>query len=323
MHLSDYLNKSALNREFPLSDNGLLSFHWSNWFKTCQLQQQLKENLYNIDQSQENSEKERPNKFSRLNSELEDLKRWRVWIKGRRKVVESSIYDIYQAYLDPRFRYQWFDATADIQISIHHETGPYISLSSMRWMDKSIYASFVRQKILEDKVMLRSFRLSMKIPVHVYFNDTKLRETYMTLYQASSQGVLIKVHDRPDLLQLLRSKKININIPLVPFIKGQKRTVSQALDIFSSVSESELKDSSLIAMTLSSDILSRYGNMANLQASDGKSYCFFAHYNDFEVAGNYRELKHLHPLRDLVMRLEQALDEEIQAVDLKRQKKAA
>ena len=288
-----YIKSSSLRKSLHLTSNGLLSFHWANWEKTC---------LY-LKRKLENNCAETTHKYELILQEIDELKKTPIWLKGKRKIVQATVCDLYQAYLDPRMRHHWFDNTDEIQVSLIHEAGPYIMLSSMRWLDFDTYTLFVRAKILSDSIMLRKFRLTLDIPVLIYFDDSPLHQSYITFCQGSEDGVLMRIEKHADLLKMVRSSKINLEIPLSYFIKSQGCTVPEIINIFSSISSTEMKKSEQISMSLKTSLLSSYDNMKNIKRSSGECYYFFARYQDFLVESTfYRD--DLSPLKNTILKFE-------------------
>ncbi len=276
--LIEYLEFSPFESSLFLTPNRILSFHWSNWEKTCEFFRDRMENC-EITQS----------RLEALNLELDDLRRWKVWLKSKSKMISASLYNLYEAYLDPRLRSTWFDRKEEVLVSLHNESGPYITLSSMRWIDKEIYALFVQRKILTDFVKTRKFRLNTELPVRVYFDDQTVTNVSMCMHQISGDGMLIRIDNVKDLNRFVFSQSVCLEFNTIAFEKSFERDAKAIINAFSRVELNDFRSSSLVKVRLNKEVLKKYNNTQNLKTSDGKNYFIFAKFDDFESLSPHKK----------------------------------
>ena len=305
-----YFNRSDFSDSLPLTSNGVLSFHWANCEMTCDLQKEKIEHSALAKQ-----------KLQLLEEELQELKNWKIWMKCKASSIECSLYDLYESYLDPRMRINWFNRQDEILVSLHNEAGPFVALSSMRWIDKDIYTLFVYRKILTGHMTKRDFRLSLDVPMQVYFDDKTLEPSLMTMCQASRNGVLIKINGQKDLNKLLASKQMSFRFNSRAFYQSEDKEAPEVILNFSRENFSPSDGEQEVELKLDKEILRLYGNYENMKSSDGKSYYLFVKYEDFVCQGPQKNFTHA--MRSMVETLEKYLkesiaeirEEEIQKVD--------
>lgn len=301
--LASYLTEAPFDQDLNLTPNGNISFHWSNWRTSSE---------YIKDQVKTDSPKHRQ-KLAALSRELDKLKKKTIWLKNKHKTLKSSMYDLYESYLDPRIRMTWFDREDEILVSTHNESGPYITLSSMRWMDKDTFASFVRRKLITDYVPQRNFRVGLDIPISVSFDNSPLTKTTFHLNQASELGLVIKVNSLSDITKALNSQVMYINMDLTPFHETMENSFHKIIKTFSEADfeEGELRTEDA-NFSLNASVLRDYGNYDNIKASDGKSFYIFVKYEDLNGLNPEGEIKTI--FNSFVRSMEKQLEKEMKKV---------
>ncbi len=178
--LNHYLFSTKLNEPCYFSNNEMVGFHWAN----DEFAARYFKELYKTSDS----------KFSErvdtLRGELQNLKNFNIWLMSKRGQVKTNIYNLYECYLDPRLKFQWFELE-DILVSTQHEAGPFCSVKSMRWFDKDIYSKFVYLKMLEGTVPQRQFRMSLDIPIEMRADGSPFGAISARIVQMNSHGLLI------------------------------------------------------------------------------------------------------------------------------------
>lgn len=269
--LVDYLQKDPLQSFFYLTSNGNLTFHWANWKETCLYQKSLlvKHN-------------EQRARFKELVDKLDRLRESTIWLRSKQKTVKTTLYDLYESYLDPRMRITWFNRSDEILVSQVNEAGPYISLSSMRWYDKEIYTAFVYKKILSQKATLRNFRLGISLPVLCYFNQVSFDSTMGFIHQISKDGILFKIVGLNNFNRFTSSRTIRFEVDLTPFEGIRDKNVKQLMEHFSQVDFNDFSGAEKSSYILNATrLMDYYDNSLNCRASNGKDYYLFAKYDDF------------------------------------------
>lgn len=290
--LMNYLRNDSLRCPLSLSSNGLLSFHWANWDKTCHF---LKRELPFCEKTQQ--------RLQELDKELDALKDRMIWIKTPKKTAQAPLHTLYEAYLDQTVRHQWFEEDREVMVSLFNESGPYMPLNSMRWMDKDIYALFIQRKILTGNFQKRSFRLGMNIPVKVFFDDSSLLSTSVFLYQGSREGMLVKIHRPSDINRFLYSQKMTFHIPIAPFQQCEEAEAKTIFDEFSRFNPYAQNHRHVAPVSLDGQIFKKYNNDLNLKSSDKKSYYFFVRYDDFHLESDFFSAG-LSPIKKVVDKVE-------------------
>ncbi|WP_417336791.1 hypothetical protein [Halobacteriovorax marinus] len=293
MKLVDYIHSNTFKDNFEISSNGELFFHWANWRETCKLQKDLLGK--GIDQ------------IDFIDNTLEALKTKTIWFQRNLKSVKSNLYELYEAYLDPRLKVTWHDFQKNTLVSLHHEAGPFISLTSMRWMDKSTYSFFVYRKLLTGYFPLREFRLSANIELMAEVNNSPLSQMKMKLTQFSKQGVILSI-DGHSFNKLKSCESIAIKMNINAF---QKHEDFKSLKSFKA-NTTDGKD----YMYIKGSSFTNISNMNNASYSNGCEYFFFIPYT--EITFSCKEQTPYELFGGLVDIVEKELSHEISKISIER-----
>ncbi len=277
--LKDYLGSRDLTEHLKLTKE--LSFHWANWDQTCVAQRRHYKNFNNNFH------------LMKMNQALQELKAKPVWLCNKIKVIKTDLFSLYESYLDSRLRMTWFERKEEILFSYDSDQGPYYTLTSMKWLDKDIYAQFVMRKILLEHYTLRSFRLNASIPVLFKTdNDVQIYKDKVEIHQLSEMGFIFKVSDKNFLNKIKNSHMLELTIPVAPY---NKRIDALAMeDVFKRIDQHEIsfeRDSMLFK--LESRILNFYGNLNNAKRSTNEEFYIFARYEDLLPDGHETELRNV------------------------------
>ncbi len=298
--LLSYLKEGHLVESLPLVSSEALSFHWANWNESCLFQ---KEYLFDNAKSCE--------RYFEFNQSLDEFKNIPVWMKNREKTIKSSLFDLYQCYSDNRIRMTWFERDNEILISMSQESGPYITLSSMRWMDKSIYSRFVMKKLLTQNMPMRGFRLSANIPAHCTFEGIPLKSSIFIIHQISEHGMVLKIKGLHHLNLIENCEKILMNVNLKPFLEVSNATVNETLkrleqqDFFVLNPEQE----KLTTLTIDPSILDKYDNRQNFRMAANDEFYLFVRYRDLTNESNSIRVKKV--FKSLVLKFQHQFNEVI------------
>jgi len=276
--LKDYLGSRDLTEHLKLTKE--LSFHWANWDQTCLAQRRHYKNFNNNFH------------LMKLNDTLQQLKQQPIWLCNKVKVIRTDLFSLYESYLDSRLRLTWFERKDEILFSIDSEQGPYFTLTSMRWLDKDIYAQFVMRKILLEHYTLRSFRLNATIPVHFKLdNDVRVFEDKVMIHQLSEFGFIFKITDKNFLNKIKNSTTLELKIPVTPYKKIEYLSIEDGLKKLDQHQMAIDKDSMLFR--LESRIMNFYGNLNNAKRSSDEEFYIFARYEDLVPVDHNTELKNV------------------------------
>jgi hypothetical protein len=179
--LKDYLIKGALAEEMTLDKLGHISFHWSNSEKAVEFLRSQQASAQGLE------------RWESLQAELSYFKESPVWMRGPRGSLKTTLYHLYECYLDPRLRQHWHERDREYVVSLQNEAGPYITLSSMKWFDSSIYSKFVYLKLIDRKMPVRKFRLNMHMPFSFFWKGNPLSAISGHVHQVAKDGILLKL----------------------------------------------------------------------------------------------------------------------------------
>ena len=277
-NLKEYLGSRELTEHFKLTKE--LSFHWANWDQTCLAQRRHYKNVNNNFH------------LMRMNQALQELKAKPVWLCNKVKVIRTDLFSLYESYLDSRLRLTWFERKEEILFSYDSEQGPYFTLTSMKWLDKDIYAQFVMRKILLEHYTLRSFRLNATIPVHFKMNnDLNIYSDKVGIHQLSEMGFIFKIKDKNFLNKIRNSTTLELRIPVLPYKKIDHMGIE---DAFKKLDQHEVSfESDSLLFKLESRILNFYGNLNNAKRCADEEFFIFARYDDLIPEGHETELKNV------------------------------
>lgn len=293
MKLVDYIHSNTFKDNYRISSNGELFFHWANWRETCQLQKDLLGK--GIDQ------------IDYLDNTLESLKTKTIWFQRNLKSVKSNLYELYEAYLDPRLKVTWHDFQKNTLVSLHHEAGPFVSLTSMRWMDKATYSFFVYRKLLTGYFPLRDFRLSANIDVVAELNNSPLNQMNMKITQFSTKGMILSINGH-SFNKLKSSETVSIKLNLASF---RNHDSIKSLERFSSSSR-EGKD----IMTIKGSSFTNFSNMSNANYSNGNEYFFFIPYSEITLSSSEESVEEI--FGKLVSVVETEMKKEISKISIEK-----
>lgn len=266
--LADYLKTGSLQNSLEITGNGALNFHWANWRDTCHFERDFANEYKGL------------KRFHDLEFELEQLKKHPVWVRNRALTNETNLYDLYDFYSDPRVRKIWFEREDETLISLHSHSGPYVALTSMRWLDPLIYAAFIYRKILKGGMPLRNFRLGLHIPVLCYFDHSPINAPLLYMHQMTKDGIIFKAQGNFNLHRFLNSKVIRLDMDLSPFKKALHRNIADVLGEIEDTDFLLLNKKGKDSFLLSSKIMHLHNNLENAKLTDGNSFYIFASYDD-------------------------------------------
>jgi hypothetical protein len=261
--LQNYFKNFKLDSELKLSKNGQLKFHWANWDKTCLLQKSFSES----DKS----------KLDLMNEALELLKSYPVWYQRNLVTVKSNLYELYSSYMDPRLKMTWHDLQKDTHVSLHHESGPYISLTSMRWMDKETYELFIYKKLLTSYHPMREFRVSSLIKATGEIDHSPLSKIDLKITQFSKKGMIVAISGH-HFEKVKNCSDIKVEINLDAFSKLKNRN---EIDKFNA---NKISNGQYI--NIKGHSIRQFGNLDNANSSNGSEYFFFIPYSELEIVGS-------------------------------------
>ena len=284
--LQNYFKNYKLDSELKLSKNGQLKFHWANWEKTCLMQKSIS-----------SSDK---SKIDLMGEGLELLKSYPIWYQRNLVTVKSNLFELYSSYMDPRLKMMWHEQQQDTHVSLHHESGPYISLTSMRWMDKETYELFVYKKILTSYHPMREFRVSSLIELNGEVEHSPLSKIDLKITQFTKRGLIIAINGH-NFDKVKNCTDIKVDINLDSFSNLKNRSDIEKFDA------NKLKEGQYI--NIKGSTIRQFGNLDNANSSNGSEYFFFIPYSEIEVVGSKQNTHQL--FSHFVEMLEDVFTEEL------------
>lgn len=295
----NYLKEAPLSDQLLLTNNGILSFHWANWKNSRDF---LKSTIDKLATDP---------KIELVNTELEQLKYKPIWLKNKRRSIKSNLYELYENYLDPRIRMTWFDREDEILLSTHNESGPYMALTSMRWIDKTIYTAFVHRKMLLEFVPRRSFRVGLNMEVTALFNNSPLTQVNVIIHQATSKGLILKFENGRDISRALNSKVMNISLNLLPIVKSKNADFPGIIKAFGQMKKKDFQKGSTELVILS-DVFHKFGNKDSIKSADGNNFFIFVPFS--EIMGLDKETNIEECFQNILTKIEMQFTKELEEV---------
>jgi hypothetical protein len=271
-YLEKYLSRSNLNDPLLLTEN--LTFHWADWDQTCMHQ---KSKLKKFD-SKSNDQKQ--SNLEELNASLNELKKQNIWLSNKSNIIKSTLYDLYESYMDSRLRLTWFERQDEILFSYESEFGPFYTITSMKWMSKEVYSKFVYRKILTEHCMLRAFRLKTAIPLMLKLDKDFIdHSNKVQIHQISKHGLILKITDKNFMNKINFSRQMHFRIPISTLLLIAPKTLDETLEVFKKINWNSREE--YLRFSLDTRIMNFYGNGKNFKHSPDNEFYVFARYEDF------------------------------------------
>ena len=182
-----FLNENSLHHslgeEFALGENGVMVFHWADFFETCD---SVKEALENDPELMED--------FKRREVGIAQLGQIPVWIKTREKVHQTSMHELYEKHIFNRTHVLGgVDPFGPIEISFISGTGPFKTMAITECFNKIIYRDFILINLLRGKLPRRDFRVRLKSKVLFEYGDDYAKAQLVNLEQLTTNGFLFSL----------------------------------------------------------------------------------------------------------------------------------
>lgn len=257
-----YLMSLPLTEQFYFhEDNQGVSFHWSSWDTFCEILS--KHQIF---------ESKRQELKKEIFEKIEPLKEETIWINTLEKTTKSTMYDLYSLYLDSRVRDDFFHSDRQILFSESNSSGPFHSLSSLKWKNKDIYRLFMLDKIINGSCPLRRFRLNLDMDVSINFDKFPLRNSVAQIEQMTDHGLVIRMAGSKDFFCLSNSNRIK----LIFKVEELNSLYFNQINV--------PKDCEEIEVTFTPEVLERYGNKKNFTHSREDQIFLFIGFKDLRTS---------------------------------------
>jgi hypothetical protein len=158
-----------------------VSFQWSDFYETCQLNQdRLKSDaIFKAE-------------FDQKSAELQKLREMSVWLRTpNNQVIQTTLFDLYQ---DAIFERHWCgqESHAPCEVSFIAPSGPYKKFAVVDCLNNHTYQDFVQYFLLEGKLPQRDFRLRVPSRLLMEFGSGLSGAALIDLQQITSAGMLFK-----------------------------------------------------------------------------------------------------------------------------------
>lgn len=181
--LNDSQLTKTLGEEFVLCDNGVMVFHWADFFETCDY---IKSQLENDPILMAD--------FKQRANALERLALIPVWIRTDKKVHQSTMFELYEKYiLNQISQIGGIDPFCPLEISFISGTGPYKAMSVAECFNKLTYRDFVLVYLIEGKLPRRDFRIRLKSKILLEYGKSFRNAELVALEQLTTNGMLLSM----------------------------------------------------------------------------------------------------------------------------------
>lgn len=184
-NIHEYLECAPLVDELALDASNVLSYHWSDHAK------QIKKyrNVIGTDSFSGIRLRERIKLMEFQSSKAQEVD---VWLANSNGLVKTSLFELYQYYTSDRFK-DWLMTKGEVMVSLEKESGPFMPVSSLRWLEREELRPHIFQKLLQGNFPMRGFRLRFNWPVQLVENEDKFSPVVGSIRQLTSRGILIEL----------------------------------------------------------------------------------------------------------------------------------
>lgn len=182
-----FLHNGSVNRslgeEFQLCENGAMTFHWSDFFETCD---QIKDGLEN--------DLELKQDFEKKDKSLQRLNLIPVWVRTQAKVYQTTMYSLYERHILNRSNLmEGLDFFGPHEVSLISGTGPFKMMAVSEFFNKEVYQDFIMVSLIKGLLPKRDFRIRLKAKVLMEYGDNFEKAGLLQLEQLTTQGMLFAI----------------------------------------------------------------------------------------------------------------------------------
>lgn len=190
----------SLGEEFHLCENGTITFHWSDFFETCD---QIKDKL--------DTDPELKQDFERKEKAIERLKLIPVWIQTTARVYQTTMFSLYERHILNRNNHMdGLDFFGPLAVSMISGTGPFKSMAVSEFFNKDMYQDFIMVSLIKGLLPKRDFRIRLKAKVLMEYGDNFEQAGLLQLEQLTTQGLLFSVDSDLYLKEVSRSNGMRV-----------------------------------------------------------------------------------------------------------------
>jgi hypothetical protein len=178
-----YVDKTFLETLILCPPSHML-FHWSDALETSEQMRAMM--LSNESYSRE---------FKKCDQALSQLRSVPLWIKTEKKIIQTSMYDLYEQYI--LFEDNLFgtlDPYCPYEISFLSGVGPFRRLSVFECLSESTHREFVIIFLMKGKIKAGDFRLRLKSKILMEYGEQYSKAGLIDLLQLTSKGIIISLN---------------------------------------------------------------------------------------------------------------------------------
>lgn len=191
----------SLGEELPLCENQSVVFHWADFFETCD---EVKNSL--------ETDPDLKSDFNRLLSRLSRLKSVPVWIRTPEKVIQSSMYSLYEKHILRNTQLEGLDFFGPMEVSLISGTGPFKVMALSEFFHKETYQQFVLVALLNGDLPKRDFRVRFKAKVLMEYGANLESSALVSFEQLTRHGILFQIDANIYLKEVCRHPKVKLII---------------------------------------------------------------------------------------------------------------
>lgn len=223
---SDSILYRSLGENFSLCDNGNITFHWADFFETCNL---LKLKIQ--------TDPKLNRDFINCENALKQLNEIPVWIKTNKKIIQTTMFNVYDHFILNQTQLPGSLASSNpIEISFISSTGPYKEMDIISCLNEATYKDFVLLYLLKEKLPSRDFRIRLNSKILFEYGPHFSHAELISLDQLTSIGMLFSMSAEKFSKNMSRFDKVRILINYHVLSEGAGKNLDELKNILSDYS---------------------------------------------------------------------------------------
>lgn len=173
----------SLSEPISLCGKDTMCFHWSDSVRYCEI---VESNL--------STDTHLFKDYQKRKIAISNLKKISVWIKSKKKIIETTVYDLYDQFLlskdlmlndlDPYFEYH---------ISFLSASGPFKKISIVSCFNESLFYDFKFIYLIENLIPRGDFSLRLRSKVLIEYGENFDQVQIVGVNQIGHDGILISI----------------------------------------------------------------------------------------------------------------------------------
>ncbi len=173
----------TLADSIPLTDNGVVSFSWTDDQETCRLWRELVQREPGLRAD-----------FERRLADTEKLRHLPVWLRGADGVLRTNLYELYSRHLrEGAGPVPGISIPAFHEVSLLSPSGPWKRMALSDCFNLRTYQDFVIVFLIQDLIPQREFRLRVKSRILAEYGKGFGEACLVEVEQLTTRGVLLRL----------------------------------------------------------------------------------------------------------------------------------